>query len=122
MMLLNKSTSAVSCRGLRNGLPARLPKAAGTPRSVVVRFREEQKSDVERLEQQLSKDAQTPTDAANKFTPEQIEQVSCDLNSSLAAAKLLPAPAVRCCTNCLERQLCVCKLRLQLGCMLCIAV
>jgi hypothetical protein len=52
---------------------------------VVVRFRDEQKSDVERMEQQLSKNAQTPTDAANKFTPEQIEQVNNALNSNAAS-------------------------------------
>jgi hypothetical protein len=77
MMLSKTTASAAACRGLRNSLPARLPAAAGAQRNVAMRFRKEKKSEVERLEQQLSKDSQTPTDAANKFSAEQIEQVNC---------------------------------------------
>lgn len=77
MMLSQKPAFASAVRGLRSGLPACLPAAAGTQRRVVVRFRDEQKSDIERLEQQLTNDAQTPTDAANKFSSEQVEQVGC---------------------------------------------
>jgi hypothetical protein len=79
MMLMNMSAIAPACRGLRSGLPARPAAAAAASarpqRNIVVRYREEKQSEVERLEQQLSKDAQTPTDAANKFSPDQIEQV-----------------------------------------------
>lgn len=75
MMLANKSASAAACRGLRSGLPARLPSAAQAQRNVAMRFREENKSDVERLEQKLYNFPDTPTDAANKFAEEQIEQV-----------------------------------------------